>query len=170
MTPAALRLGLAILNTLALQSLEGACVTPAVRTGKPAFRMAAALLLALPLAIAGRADAQTAPGNGGNFAIPGPAQAPGSAGGKASPGQTCVQVQIQGQKPNPYDCLNQQLQQQVQGESQNSPSLPLSAASPSNKVGTFNEQGLKEQYGPNFGKSVIPYRPPAPTFSSGLHP
>jgi hypothetical protein len=123
------------------------------------MRRAAILVLpAVTLPAGAAAFAQTPTGNGGNFTVP------------AAPGQTCVQVQVQGQKPNPYDCLNQQLQQQTQGAAQPTPSAPLGANSPSNQVGTFNKQGLSEQYGPNLGKSVMPYRPPAPSFSSGLHP
>ncbi len=82
--------------------------------------------------------------------------------------KTCVQVQIAGQKPSAYNCLNQQLQRQAESaQGSGVPAAPLGAGSPSNAVGTFNEQGLKEQYGQNFGKSVIPYRPPAAVFSSG---
>ena len=122
--------------------------------------------LALMLACTGvgAAWAQGAPGNG-NVALPGSAGQPASGSS-----QTCVQAQIGNEKPSPYDCLNQQMQQQVRGTNAGPPSLPLSATSPSNQVGTFNEQGVKEQYGPNFGKSVIPYRPPTPVFSNGLHP
>jgi hypothetical protein len=131
---------------------------PLFRTAMRVAGIGATLLVGLSAA------AQTTSGNGG-VTLPG-------SGGRPATGssQTCVQVQIQGQKPNPYDCLNQQMQQQVQGTGSASPSLPLTSSSPSNKTGTFNEQGLREQYGPNFGKSVIPYRPPPPTFSSGLHP
>ena len=87
----------------------------------------------------------------------------------ATAAKTCVQVQIAGQKPSAYNCLNQQLQQQAEGaQSRGGPAAPLGAGSPSNAVGTFNEQGVKEQYGQNFGRSVIPYRPPAPVFSNGL--
>lgn len=83
-------------------------------------------------------------------------------------GQTCVQVKIAGQAPSPYNCLNQQLQQEVQGMGQTEASPPVSATSPSNQVGTFNEQGVAEQYGKNFGKSAIPYRPPAPVYGGSL--
>jgi hypothetical protein len=119
----------------------------------------------LVLCAAPDAIAQTTSGNGGTVTLPGSGPQP-----SVKPGQTCVQVQIQGVKPNPYDCLNQQLQSQVQGTNPGSPSLPLSANSPSNKVGTFNEQGLAQQYGQNLGKSVTPYRPPAPVFSNSVHP
>ncbi len=106
---------------------------------------------------------------------------PGSALGQAttgngsitlpgSAGQTCVQVQVAGQKPSSLNCLNQQLQQDVQGAYPTAPSLPLAATSPSNQVGTFNEQGVAEQYGENFGKSAMPYRPPVPVFNDPLKP
>ena len=136
----------------------------------PAILLLGAGLVFSPIGGSG-AQAQSTP-NGGNFSITGKA-VPTPGNGPTAPGsggQTCVQVQIQGQKPNPYDCLNQQLQQQVQGTGQTQPKLPLTSSSPSNQVGTFNEQGLKQQYGQNFGKSVVPFRPPPPTFSNALHP
>jgi hypothetical protein len=113
-----------------------------------------------------RSSAQDLPNNGGGVALPG-------SSGQASTGsngQSCWRVQIAGAKPSPYDCLNQQLQQAVQGAASPSPALPLGAGSPSNKVGTFNEQGVSEQYGQNFGKSAIPYRPPAPVYGNSLPP
>ncbi len=87
-----------------------------------------------------------------------------------SSGQTCVQVKVAGENPSPYNCLNQELQQQVAGASPPQENLPLSATSPSNAVGIFNKQGVAEQYGQNFGKSVIPFRPSAPVFNSSLAP
>lgn len=87
----------------------------------------------------------------------------------APAGQTCVQAIIAGHQPLPYNCLNQELQQQVQGTGQAVPAIPLGSTSPSNATGTFNEQSLKQQYGQNYGKSVTPYRPPAPVFNSPAH-
>jgi hypothetical protein len=83
--------------------------------------------------------------------------------------KTCVQVQVKGQKPSGYNCLNQELQQQALGANPPTPQIPSGASSPSNAIGTFNEQSLREQYGQNFGKSVIPYRPPPPVFNNPLH-
>jgi hypothetical protein len=119
------------------------------------------VILALALVGPAKSGAQT------------PLGAPAPAAGitlLGSPGQTCVQVEVQGEKPSPYNCLNQELQQQVQGTSQSQPKLPLGATSPSNAVGTFNEQGVSEQYGQNFGKSVIPYRPTPPVYGNVLGP
>jgi hypothetical protein len=90
------------------------------------------------------------------------------ASGAAQSAQTCVQVQVAGQGPSAFNCLNQQLQQEVEGVAPTQSKLPLSATSPSNQVGTFNEQSLSEQYGQNFGKSATPYRPPPPTFNTSL--
>jgi hypothetical protein len=82
-------------------------------------------------------------------------------------GQTCVQVTLNGQKPPAYNCLNQQMQSLALGAQAAPPALPVTANAPSNQVGTFNQQGIAEQYGQNFGKSVIPYRPPAPVMGGG---
>jgi hypothetical protein len=120
----------------------------------------AALCLAAP-----HAWAQSTSGNSGNGLFIGGITAPVQAGSS----NTCVQVTIAGEKPSPYSCLNQQLQQQAQGTAQSVPSIPLGANSPSNQVGTFNEQGVKEQYGQNFGKSAVPYRPPPMVYSNSLH-
>ncbi len=86
----------------------------------------------------------------------------------AAAGQTCVQISLNSQTGPPYNCLNQQLQQLAES-ARPQPTLPLSASSPSNATGTFNESSVAEQYGKNFGHSVIPYRPPAPVFTNNLH-
>jgi hypothetical protein len=125
-------------------------------------RLLSFCLMALSLGAA-HAWAQSTSDNGNGLFIGGnstPAQAGSS--------KTCVQVSIAGEKPSPYSCINQELQQQAQGAPQSTPSLPLGADFPSNKVGTFNEQGVKEQYGQNFGKSVIPFRPPPLIFNNTL--
>jgi hypothetical protein len=114
--------------------------------------LALALLILLPAPALAQTGAITLPGS------------------PPASGQTCVQVQVTGQTPSAYNCLNQQLQQLVQGANPAQPNLPLAANSSSNQVGTFNEQGVAEQYGQNFGKSVIPYRPPAPAFNNPLRP
>ena len=116
-----------------------------------------ALLPALFLLVPAQLVAQTTSGT-----------APDSINLPGSSGQTCVQVKVQGETPSPFNCLNQELQQEVEGSSAAQPNIPLSATSPSNAIGTFNEQGVAEQYGQNFGKSVIPYRPPTPVFSNSL--
>lgn len=123
------------------------------------FSLCIALVFLGPVA----ALAQGTSNNGGSITLPGSSQPPVN-------GQTCVQVQIAGQNPSALNCLNQQLQQQVQAANPSQPNLPLAAVSSSNKVGTFNEQSVNEQYGQNFGKSVVPYRPPASTFNNPVRP
>jgi hypothetical protein len=38
------------------------------------------------------------------------------------------------------------------------------------KTGVVNIPGVQQQYGKNFGNSVIPYRPSSPVFSAPLGP
>jgi hypothetical protein len=102
-----------------------------------------------------------------------PGRVPAQSSGVTLPGstsQTCVQVEVPGEKPSVYNCLNQQLQQEALGAGRPQANAPLTATSPSNQVGTFNEQGVAEQYGQNFGKSVIPFRPPPPVFNNAIGP
>lgn len=50
---------------------------------------------------------------------------PAAAQNTPAASQTCVQAVIAGHQPLPYDCLNQELQRQVQGSGQAAPSAPL---------------------------------------------
>ncbi len=91
-------------------------------------------------------------------------------GSPAAMSKTCVQVEISGQSASSLNCLNQELQDQALAASgQSVPAAPLGAGSSSNAVGTFNQFGVAEQYGKNFGHSAIPYRPPLPAYGSSLH-
>jgi hypothetical protein len=58
-----------------------------------------------------------------------------------------------------FACLNQQLQEQVNSVSPAVPTVPVDAQSTDLKVGTVNISAVKQQYGQNFGVSVVPYRP-----------
>jgi hypothetical protein len=80
-----------------------------------------------------------------------------------------VQVQVAGQKPDPFACLNQELKSEALAASGQSPAAPLAAGSPANAVGIFNKTGIAEQYGKNFGVSASPYRPAAPVFNNSVH-
>jgi hypothetical protein len=66
------------------------------------------------------------------------------------------------------DCLNQKFKQQVEKINPPDTVAPLDARSQDLKVGVVNMPAVKQQYGPNFGHSVIPFRPPQPTFAPGL--
>ncbi|SEH60481.1 hypothetical protein [Magnetospirillum fulvum] len=80
---------------------------------------------------------------------------------------TCVEVEIGGEKTPNLSCLNQSLRRKAAEVRPLDTAPPLDAASPSVKTGGFNLPALKQQYGPNFGKSAQPYRPtqtyPSPT-------
>jgi hypothetical protein len=120
-------------------------------------------------------------------AVPGwaqqPADAPGgkTLGGKASSdmtptgmtlggksdsaaSETCVEVEIGGERSSSLDCLNRQLKHVVDRVQPIGNIPPISASSPAVQVGGFNEAAMSQQFGPNLGKSVFPYRPPAPVF------
>ena len=65
-------------------------------------------------------------------------------------------------------CLNEQLKRQVDQVNPTQTQAPLDARSQDIKVGTVNIPGVQQQYGQNFGHSVMPYRPPPLIYSSGL--
>ncbi len=65
-------------------------------------------------------------------------------------------------------CLNEQLKRQVDQVNPTQTQAPLDARSQDIKVGTVNIPAVQQQYGQNFGHSVMPYRPPPLTYSSGL--
>ncbi len=113
----------------------------------------AAMVFALTLPAAAQAPA---PGDG-------QAAGPGQViiGGQPPPApsfQRCTEVEIGGDRE--YGCLNQQLKTQVQRTNPSTASPPFDARSPDVSVGTANSAAVKEQYGPNYGISVLPYRPP----------
>jgi hypothetical protein len=71
-----------------------------------------------------------------------------------------------GNNPPSIGCLNQQMRRQVD---QVNPSLtvaPIDARSPDTKIGVVNIPGVQQQYGQNFGKSAVPFRPPPPVYST----
>lgn len=82
--------------------------------------------------------------------------------------ETCVEVEIGGEKAPNLSCLNQHLQKQADNVRPTANVAPLDAtSSPAVKLGGYNGMALKQQYGPNYGKSVIPYRP-TNTYGSAL--
>jgi hypothetical protein len=91
-------------------------------------------------------------------------------GGGASPAsnvQQCVDVQIGGE--HAFGCLNQQLQREVDKVNPSLNQPPLDARSPDVRVGNVNEAAIREQYGSNYGRSVVPFRPPQPNFAAPPH-
>jgi hypothetical protein len=72
--------------------------------------------------------------------------------------QQCVDVEIGGE--HAYGCLNEQLRREADRINPTSNVAPLDARSPDTKVGIANEAAIRQQYGPNYGRSVVPFRPP----------
>ncbi len=66
------------------------------------------------------------------------------------------------------NCLNQQLKQKVDQVNPPAIDAPLNAGSGDTKIGIVNLQAVQQQYGKNYGHSVIPFRTPPPTFASPL--
>lgn len=79
----------------------------------------------------------------------------------------CVEVEIGDDKAPAFGCLNRQLQEHVEIVRPPANVPPNGVESPAVRLGGYNQQALRQQYGPNFGKSVVPYRP-AQTYANGL--
>jgi hypothetical protein len=99
-----------------------------------------------------------------------PAFSQGSSKAKPLP---CVDVQIGEDEAPALDCMNDVLRKQVEhAAGAPGPEAPIDARSPSNQVGTFNNNAAQEQMGNAYGVSshaqrpksifVIPLIPPAP--------
>jgi hypothetical protein len=97
------------------------------------------------------------------------AQAPGAAEGRegriigGQPGgstiQRCVDVHIGGDSA--FGCLNEKLRREVDKVNPTLNLPPIDARSPDVRVGNANEAAVRQQYGSNYGRSAVPYRPPA---------
>jgi hypothetical protein len=70
--------------------------------------------------------------------------------------------------PPSFGCLNEQLKQKVDRVNPTENTPPLDAKSSDLKTGVVNMPAVQQQYGQNFGRSVIPYRPPRPVFAPPL--
>jgi hypothetical protein len=68
------------------------------------------------------------------------------------------------------DCLNQKLRREVDRVNPVMNLPPIDARSPDIKTGVVNIPAVQQQYGRNFGVSVVPYRPAPPVFTTpGMH-
>ncbi|PZA13689.1 hypothetical protein DNX69_04445 [Rhodopseudomonas palustris] len=65
---------------------------------------------------------------------------------------------------NALGCLNQKLQREVAKVNPTINLPPLDARSADVRIGNVNEAAVRQQYGANYGQSVVPYRPPAPVY------
>ncbi len=66
------------------------------------------------------------------------------------------------------NCLNRKMEHQVDHINPPAISAPLGANSPDTKIGIVNLPAVQQQYGQNYGKSVIPFRSPPPVFAPAL--
>jgi hypothetical protein len=73
--------------------------------------------------------------------------------------QQCIEVEIGGDRS--FGCLNQKLKREVERVNPSLNLPPLDARSPDVRVGNVNEAAVRQQYGSNYGRSVVPFRPPA---------
>jgi hypothetical protein len=64
-----------------------------------------------------------------------------------------------GNESRSFERLNQQLKRKVDETNPIGNNPPLDARSPDTKIGVVNIPGVQQQYGKNFGVSVVPYRP-----------
>lgn len=70
-------------------------------------------------------------------------------------------------QPRTFSCINESLRRKVDAVNPISNQAPIDARSSDLKVGTVNIPAVRQQYGANFGRSVVPYRPTA-VFPSGF--
>jgi hypothetical protein len=125
------------------------------------WRLAAASCFAVAVTVAVGTMVATAPGQAEDRLImpeititPSPTPSPPDASH-----QHCVDKNDQS-----LGCLNEKLRAKVDEVNPTLTTPPIDAKSSDLKVGTVNVPGVQQQYGKNFGKSVIPYRPPPPVY------
>lgn len=90
----------------------------------------------------------------------------GSAG-PAAIAENCVEVEIGGERTSGFDCVNYQLQREVARVRPPRNIAPVDTRSLAVHVGGFNQTALRQQYGPSFGESIVPFRP-VPRFAPPL--
>ncbi len=66
------------------------------------------------------------------------------------------------------DRLNKQLKRTVDETNPSDNNPPIDAHSSDLKKGVVNLPAVQQQYGKNYGRSVIPYRPAAPVYTNPL--
>lgn len=71
----------------------------------------------------------------------------------------CVDVDIAGERTPDYGCLTVTLRRTVEATKPIANVPPGGLQPPPNQVGLITPTEVRQQYGPNFGKSVVPYRP-----------
>ena len=107
------------------------------------------------------------------FAMPALAQQPPEQpkpeviiGGQSPPPtarERCVEVEIGGARS--FGCLNQTLKRDVDKVNPSLNLPPIDARSSDTRIGIVNLPGVQQQYGQNYGRSIVPFRMPQPTFN-----
>ena len=82
------------------------------------------------------------------------AQAPG-------PDRSCLDVQVGSARS--FDCITRGLRAQVQSVHPPQDDTIVTATSPANRVGTFNQSATREYLGSSFGHSAVPQAHPQTT-------
>jgi hypothetical protein len=85
--------------------------------------------------------------------------------------ENCVEVRISNAASKDFSCTNAGLKNAI--KTSRAPSqidTNIGVTSSPAKLGTFNIAAERLKMGENFGKSVVPYRPPTPVPSPGLGP
>jgi hypothetical protein len=77
--------------------------------------------------------------------------------------ERCVDVQVGGER-NAFGCLNEKLKREVNRVNPSMNLPPLDARSSDVRVGNVNEAAIREQYGSNYGRSAVPFRPPVASY------
>jgi hypothetical protein len=131
------------------------------------FRLAncayeAALGICVIFCLSGPVSAQAPRGNGPASTTP-EGIIVGGAPPPAPRFERCIEVEIGGD--HSLGCLNQQLKREAERVNPSLNVPPLDARSPDTRVGNANEAAVRQQYGSNYGRSVYPFRPPAPVFT-----
>jgi hypothetical protein len=75
--------------------------------------------------------------------------------------ERCVDVQIGNESA--FGCLNQKLRREVDKVNPSLNLPPVDARSSDVRVGNVNEAAVRQQYGSNYGRSAVPFRPPSVT-------
>jgi hypothetical protein len=135
------------------------CARDVTLTPRLVFMVCVAFAVAAPV-VAGAQDSSSAPSEKRETII----------GGGQPPAPTferCVDVEIGGDKA--FGCLNQKLKREVDRTNPPINLPPLDARSPDVRVGNVNEAAVRQQYGSNYGRSVIPFRPQAPILALPRH-
>jgi hypothetical protein len=81
--------------------------------------------------------------------------------------ERCIDVEIGGSRS--FGCLNQTLKRDVEKVNPSINLPPIDARSGDTKIGVVNLPGVQQQYGQNYGRSVVPFRLPPPAFSSPMN-